>query len=88
MLFHFRNNSFSIKLIFHQTRFTEKNQTRDYTFNDLVGDCGGYIGLFLGYALVHVPWLIEFLFNTIKRKLLSANVQNVNQISANNDVIN
>ena len=65
-----------------------KSQTRVYTFDDLVWTCGGYIGLFLGYALIQFPRLIEVLLHTIKRKLASANVQNVNQMPANNNVLN
>ena len=57
--------------MFRQSRFTEKIQTREYTFDDLVGTVGGYIGLFLGYALVQFPALIESLCNSLKiEKLL------------------
>ena len=63
------NGSFVIKQIYYQTRFTDKMQTRAYTIDDLVGTCGGYIGLFLGYAVVQLPKLIEVLYHTIKKQL-------------------
>ena len=62
----YRNGSFWIIMHFRQTKFTEKIYTRAYTFDDLVGTCGGYIGLFLGYALVKFPRLIEIIFQTVK----------------------
>ena len=37
--------------------------------DDLVGSCGGFIGLFLGYALVQIPQLIEFVMIALKRKM-------------------
>ena len=56
----FRNGTFfEIFQYFLQTSFTEKIQTRAYTFDDLVGSCGGFIGLFLGYALIQIPHSIE-----------------------------
>ena len=52
-----------------QTKFTEKIYSRAYTLDDLVGTCGGYIGLFLGYALIQFPRLIENGFLTLKHKI-------------------
>ena len=46
----------------------EKIQVRAYTFDDLVGSCGGYIGLFLGYALIQVPRTIKVRLKSSKRK--------------------
>ena len=60
---------FEIQQLFHQTRFTEKIQIRAFTLDDLVGSCGGFIGLFLGYALVQIPQLIEFVMIALKRKV-------------------
>ena len=34
-----------------------------------MGSCGGFIGLFLGYALVQIPQLIEFVMIALKRKM-------------------
>ena len=65
--YYFRNGSFGIIIEFRQTRYTDKRQVPAYTFDDLVGACGGYIGLFLGYAFIQFPHLLEFMFNILKR---------------------
>ena len=39
--------------------------------DDLVGTCGGYFGLFLGYALIQFPRLVENMFDSMKHKILS-----------------
>ena len=41
------------------TTFTEKIQTRAYTIDDVVGTIGGYVGLFMGYAVVQFPNIIR-----------------------------
>ena len=65
--FIFRNESyFWITQEFRQTSFLDKMQVRAYTFDDLVGACGGYIGLFLGYALIQIPRAITLRFNVTK----------------------
>ena len=81
-------------MFFPQIRFTEKIQTRAYTLDDVIGTCGGYIGLFLGYALVQFPQFIEFTFQTLKPKILArktcqikqkANMEDVEQLGAGED---
>ena len=59
-----------MKYYFRQTRFTNKIQVRAYTLDDLIGSCGGYIGLFLGYALIQFPQLIESTIQIVNRKIL------------------
>ena len=67
--FIFRNESyFWITQEFRQTSFLDKMQVRAYTFDDLVGACGGYIGLFLGYTLIQIPRAITLRFNATKRR--------------------
>ena len=39
--------------------------------DDLVGTCGGYFGLFLGYALIQFPRLIQNTCDLMKRKISS-----------------
>ena len=74
----FRNGTyFEILQYFLQTSFTDKIQTRAYTFDDLVGSCGGFIGLFLGYALIQIPHSIESILltkwgNVVSRKSSNA----------------
>ena len=36
---------------------------RAYDIGSLVGDVGGYIGLFLGYALLNLPQFLRLLFD-------------------------
>ena len=36
----------------------EIQQVRDYSIQDVVGDIGGYLGLFLGFAILQIPELI------------------------------
>ena len=63
----YRNDSFfDVVLEFRQTGFTEKIKTRAYTLDDLIGSCGGYIGLFLGYALIQFPEFIKHMFRGMK----------------------
>ena len=57
----------------YQTKFTEKIYSRAYSFDDLVGTCGGYIGLFLGYALIQLPRLIEKTVQALKQKISPCN---------------
>ena len=67
----YRNESyFWIRTYFSQTRFTDKIQVRAYAFDDLVGTIGGYIGLFLGYALIQFPDLIELIYHKVESRTL------------------
>ena len=43
------------QIYFRDISFKQITEKRDYETTDLFGDIGGYIGLFLGYALVNVP---------------------------------
>ena len=79
---------------YRESKFTDKIQIRAYTLDDLIGSCGGYIGLFLGYALVQFPQLIELIFQILKRKPLArkahqiqqkANMEDVEQLGAVED---
>ena len=48
------------------TKFKEIKQIRKYSVQSLVGNAGGYIGLFLGYALWNVPIIILDIWKHIK----------------------
>ena len=78
-MFFFRNGSFVIDQIYRQTRFTNKLQTKVYTLDDLVGTCGGYIGMFLGYALIQFPRFLEKTFLAIKQKVFALEGDNINK---------
>ena len=47
--------------------FKQIEQTSAYNFENLVGDVGGYLGLFLGYAVAEVPSTIFVLVVSLKR---------------------
>ena len=78
----FRNGSFVIDQIYRQTRFTNKLQTKAYTLDDLVGTCGGYIGMFLGYALIQFPRFVEMTFHAIKQRFFALDGDNINKKKA------
>ena len=69
----FRNGTFWLRLVIRQTKFTDKIYARAYTLDDLVGTCGGYIGLFLGYALIQLPRLMADTFQILKNKITNRN---------------
>ena len=52
---------------FNEPTFTERTQERAYTIDDVVGTIGGYVGLFMGYALVQFPDMIEIMVDFIKK---------------------
>jgi hypothetical protein len=48
-------NLFQVMIEFQGETFMKITQTRDYDLQSLVGNAGGYIGLFLGVALIQLP---------------------------------
>ena len=56
--------SFSIVMDTIQTSFLRIEQIRGYDFNSFSGNIGGYVGMFLGYALLNVPNAIVSVFET------------------------
>ena len=70
--FYFRNEtSFYITPVFRQTGFKEMKQIQEYTLDDLVGTCGGYVGMFLGYAFIQLPHLFQLMLTRIKQEVLT-----------------
>ena len=53
---------------YKQGRFLETRQVKAYTMNSLVGNIGGYIGMFLGYALLNVPETFMEFFQKLKSR--------------------
>ena len=68
---------FEIMQSHRQTSFTDKMRTRAYTFDDVVGTVGGYIGMFLGYAMVQIPGSIALILNTMKQRKNKGKPNNV-----------
>ena len=48
-----------------QSTYHVTQQIRAYDMESLIGDAGGYMGLFLGYAILHMPTL----FTAVTRKV-------------------
>ena len=46
---------FKMMIEFQGETFMEIEQTRSYDIQNLVGNAGGYVGLFLGAALMQLP---------------------------------
>ena len=59
---------FQIMLTFQGTTYMEITQIRAYDGQSLIGNAGGYVGLFLGSALIQLPSAIQYFFN-LARKL-------------------
>ena len=81
MVFRQKNQSwFEIEQIYLQTEFRETIQTRAYTLEGLVGNTGGYIGLFLGYALSQLPTSVASLLTYFKTLLLRERTLHIEHI--------
>ena len=73
---------FQIGASYPQTTFREVKQVRAYDIDGLVGNAGGYLGLFLGYALLQLPTLFTLLFGSLKRMILERRIlQNYIRVS-------
>ena len=57
---------FMVIVHFPNLKYRQIAHVQEYDVESLVGNIGGYIGLFLGYALVKFPRLIEIIFQTVK----------------------
>ena len=83
-----RNDTrFWIYQVTRQTRFKDIMQVREFTFDDFVGTCGGYIGMFLGYALIQFPQFLQFIFHKIRKEILLRKAQKSARNDINDDVI-
>ena len=61
---------FDIVLEFPDNTYMEIQQVRDYGLQSVVGDAGGYIGMFLGFALLQLPEAMFKAFSSIRQYLL------------------
>ena len=55
-----------LEFLIQANKFKEIKQVRKYTVQSLVGNSGGYIGLFMGYALWNVPCILVDIRKYIK----------------------
>ena len=71
LLLGFTNDSyFTFWVFYRQTSFREITQIRAYDLDSLYGNIGGYMGLFLGYALLNLPTMFFILYGYIKKTIL------------------
>ena len=54
---------------YEQSHFLEMKQVKAYTLNSLFGNIGGYIGMFLGYALLNAPTLLTSMIEIFLKNL-------------------
>ena len=57
---------FLVIIHFQAPVYKEIKQIRAYNLQTLVGNAGGYIGLFLGYTIKEIPVFLRKLFETAK----------------------
>ena len=58
---------FHIIAQYRQIRFRQTTQVQAYNLDHLIGNIGGYMGLFLGYALVQFPNFFAELLDSAKK---------------------
>ena len=59
---------FVVTARFPEVEFTETRQVKAFDLNDLLGNIGGYIGMFLGYALLNLAYYIADLFDKFRTR--------------------
>ena len=58
---------FTLWTHFYQDNFYETKQIRAYDIGSLIANIGGYIGMFLGYALLNLPHFFITISESVKR---------------------
>ena len=71
MLLGFSDDFFVLNINFQSQTFKEIKQVRAYNAQTLVGNAGGYIGLFLGYTIREIPSFIRYTYEKVFTKALS-----------------
>ena len=65
------NSSFMVLVHFPNLKYREITHVQEYDVESMVGNIGGYIGLLLGYSLLHFPTFMLSVFAFIKKKFFS-----------------
>ena len=65
------HNSSLLVINFERAVYREISNFRSYNLEGLVGNGGGYVGLFLGFAAWQIPDLANFVYNYLAEKNLS-----------------
>ena len=68
-----KTNYFKIVIEFDDSTFMEIRHVRAFDIESLIGNSGGYLGLFTGYALMQVPSLINLISKGLKHLFSTAN---------------
>ena len=79
-----KENSFDVIVRFKMKTYLEIKQIRAYSLTNLVGNIGGYMGLFLGYAILNFPSLISKLLNSISKMVLRYNTKSYGGVDQEN----
>ena len=67
----FANESiFGIDVAHAQSTYHETQQIRAYDIESLIGDIGGYMGLFLGYTILHLPNFFHVVMGLVQKIVL------------------
>ena len=45
--------------MFPELSYKEIDQVKNYDMESLIGNIGGYIGLFLGYSITAIPFMVQ-----------------------------
>ena len=61
-------NIFVVSLIFLSANYKEITHVQAFDAQSLVGNSEGYLGLFLGYALLQIPEFLTTAYDWIKHK--------------------
>ena len=61
---------FMVLINFPNVKYREITHVQEYDIESFVGNVGGYIGLFLGYTLLHFPMFGVAIIVLVRRKLL------------------
>ena len=69
----YKDKYFAVHTYFPRESFKNIVLVRAFDIQTLIGNAGGYIGLFLGHTLLQLPGFIYFLWKKLKRLFKSEN---------------
>ena len=67
---HHKPSRFMVLVHFPNLKYRQIAHVQEYDIESLVGNIGGYIGLFLGYSLMNCPTIVVTWFKIIRNKLV------------------
>ena len=68
-----QESRFMVIVHFPNLKYRQIEHVQEYDLESLLGNIGGYIGLFLGYSLINFPKFICDLRNIIRKKMVPKN---------------